>query len=200
MRIRVALVAVLALGSAIIFGQETFAQDAKFEEIGKSPVETKFVPAGRVRMELCSSGIELIGTDDPMLRVSYHPERDDVKVRINVSGDRADIRLTGCPHNNFQARIEIPKSSALYVRMTAGQLDVRGVTGDKDIELTFGQLNVDMGKADDYGQVDASVSSGQLDAAAFDVSKGGLFRSFDHRGPGKYRIHAHVGAGQLELR
>ena len=27
-----------------------------------------------------------------------------------------------------------------------------------------------------------------------------LFRSFDQRGPGKYRLHAHVGAGQVDLR
>lgn len=192
---KTALVALLFFGSISLL-----AQDSKIEEIGKSPVEAKFAPGGRIRMDLCSSGIELVGTDEPALRVSYHPKRDEVKVRIQVSGDRADIRLTDCPHNNFQARIEIPKSSALYVRMMAGQLDIRGVTGDKDVELTFGQLNMDVGKADDYGHVDASVSSGQLEAAAFDVSKGGLFRSFDRNGAGKYRIHAHVGAGQLELR
>jgi hypothetical protein len=194
------LLALLGLGSALIFAQPTFAQDGRVEEIGKSPVEAKFSAGGHVRLDLCSSGVELVGRDDAMVRVSYHPERDDVKVRIQVSGDRAEIRLTGCPHNNFQARIEIPKTSALYVRMMAGQLDVRDITGDKDVELTFGQLNLDVGSADQYGHVDASVSSGQLEAAAFDVSKGGLFRSFDHNGSGKYRIHAHVGAGQLELR
>jgi hypothetical protein len=151
-------------------------------------------------MNLCSSGIEIVGTDDTAVRVSYHPERDRVRVRLQISGDRADLRLTGCPHNNFQARIEIPKSSALYVRMFAGQLDVRDVTGDKDVELSFGQLNVDVGKTEQYARVDASVNSGQLEASAFAVSKGGLFRSFDQKGPGRYRVHAHVGAGQLELR
>ena len=194
------LFALLAFGSAFLFAQETFAQDARIEEVGKSPVETKFAAGGRVHLDLCSSGIELVGRDDAMVRVSYHPERDNVKVRIKVSGDRADIRLTGCPHNNFQARIEIPRSSALYARMLAGQLDVRDITGDKDVELSFGQLNLDVGSADQYGHVEASVNSGQLEAAAFSVSKGGLFRSFDRNGPGKYRIHAHVGAGQLELR
>jgi len=151
-------------------------------------------------MELCSSGIEIVGTDDSAVRVSYHPERDDVRVRLQISGDRADLRLSRCPHNNFQARIEIPKSSALYVRMFAGQLDVRDVTGDKDVELTFGQLNLDVGKTEQYARVDASVNSGQIDALAFSVNKGGLFRSFDQRGPGKYRLHAHVGAGQVDLR
>jgi hypothetical protein len=178
----------------------SFAQDAKLDEMGKSPVETKFISGGRIRMELCSSGIQVVGTDEPAVRVSYHPERDEVRVRLQVSGDRADLRLTGCPHNNFHARVEIPKSSALYVRMFAGQLDVEDVTGDKDVELSFGQLNLDVGKTEQYARVDASVNSGQINASAFDVEKGGLFRSFDQHGPGKYRLHAHVGAGQVDLR
>jgi len=194
------LFAFLALGSAFLFTHELSAQDSRIEEVGKSPVEAKFASGGRVRMSLCPSGMEVVGTDDPVLRVSYHPERDDVRVRIDASGDRADIKLTGCPHNNFRARIEIPKSTALYIRMMAGQLDVRDVTGDKDVELTFGQLNLNVGKAEDYGHVDTSVSSGALDADVWDVHKGGLFRSFDHDGPGHYRLHAHVGAGQMELR
>jgi hypothetical protein len=189
------LFALLILGTVF-----ALAQDAKIDERGSSPIEAKFVSGGRIRMSMCSSGIEIVGTDDSALRVAYHPERDSVRVRMQISGDRADLRLTGCPHNNFQARIEIPKTSALYVRMFAGQLDVSDVTGDKDVELTFGQLSLDVGKTEQYARVDASVNSGQIDALAFAVSKGGLFRSFDQRGPGKYRVHAHVGAGQVDLR
>lgn len=47
--------------------------------------------------------------------------------------------------------------------------------------------------------VSTKVNSGQVDAAAFDVSKGGLFRSFSKEGPGRYRLHTHIGAGQLTL-
>lgn len=184
----------------LIAAVASFAQDAKIDEVGKTPVEAKFVSGGRVRMDLCSSGIQIIGTDNPALRISYFPERDHVRIRLQISGDRADLRLTGCSHNNFQVRIEIPKSSGLYVRMMAGQLDVNDVTGDKDIELSFGQLNVDVGKTEEYARVDASVNSGEINASAFDVEKGGLFRSFNQSGPGKYRLHAHVGAGQVDLR
>ena len=175
-------------------------QDVRIEKTGESPVEAKFLPGGRVRMDLCNSGMDVIGTDDPVVRVSYHPGRGDVRVRINASGDRADIRITGCPHGNFRAKIEIPKSTGIYIRMMAGQLDVSDVTGDKDVELTFGQLNLNVGKAEDYGHVETSVSSGAIDADAWDVHKGGLFRSFDHDGPGHYRLHAHIGAGQMEIR
>lgn len=187
-------IALILLGTGLIF-----AQDTKIDEIGKGPVEAKFVSGGRVRMDLCSSGITILGIDQPTLRVSY-PDREGIRVRMQVSGDRADVRLTGCPHNNFQARIEIPKTSALYIRMMAGQLDVEDVTGDKDVELSFGQLNLDVGKTEQYARVDASVNSGQINGSAFGVNKGGLFRSFDQHGPGKYRLHAHVGAGQIDLR
>jgi len=174
------------------------AQDTKMDEVGKSPVEAKFSPGGKVRMDLCSSGIELTGTDAGVVRVSY--ERDsDVRVRLEVVGNEADLKVRECPHNNFRLRIEVPKSSALHIRMFAGELQIRDVTGDKNVELSFGQLTMDVGKPDDYAHVDASVNSGDLEARAFDVSKGGLFRSFDHSGPGKYRLHAHVGAGELDL-
>jgi len=154
-------------------------------------------------MELCSSGTELLGSDDGMLRVSYgsrHGDGGDVRVRIRVSGDEASLRVTGCRHNNFQMRIEVPKSSSLYVRMFAGELNVRDVSGDKNVEVHFGQLSIDLGDPSDYARVEASVNSGDLEAPSFDVSKGGLFRSFERSGPGRYRIYAHVGAGELDLR
>jgi len=185
----------LLLSTAVVL-----AQDANVDERGKSPVQAKFISGGRIHMSLCPSGIEIVGTENSAVRVSYHPERDTVHVRLQISGDRADLRMAGCPHNNFQARIEIPKSSDLYVRMFAGQLDVRDVSGNKDIELSFGQLNVDVGKTEQYARVDASVNSGEINASAFDVDKGGLFRSFSQSGPGKYRVHTHVGAGEVDLR
>jgi len=195
---RTFLLLLLTFNTALLF-----AQDARIEEIGKSPVEAKFAPGGRVRMELCSSGIEVIGKDEGILRVSYssrHRNDEDVRVRVRVSGDQADLRVTRCPHNNFQVTIEVPKSSSLYVRMFAGELNVRGVTGDKDVELHFGQLTMEVGEPSEYARVEASVNSGELDAPPFDVNKGGIFRSFERSGPGKYRVYAHVGAGELDLR
>jgi hypothetical protein len=88
----------------------------------------------------------------------------------------------------------------LYVRMPAGDLTVEGVSGDKDVELHFGDLTIAVGNAADYSHVDASVMSGDLEAAPFGESHGGLFRSFEKSGSGKYKLHAHVGAGDLTLR
>ena len=68
------------------------------------------------------------------------------------------------------------------------------------MELSFGDLTVEVGKADDYAHVDASIYSGDLDAEPFAISKGGLFRSFQKQGPGKYWLHVHVGGADLTLK
>ncbi len=196
---RAAPFALLILSAALVS-----AQDARIVEVGKSPVEAKVTSGSLLRMNLCSSGIDVIDRDENVLRVSYHADRDDaqhdVRVRIQISGDRADLRVSGCPRNNFRVTIEVPKNSGLYVRMFAGELNVRNVTGDKNVELDFGQLTMDLGNPDQYAHVGASVNSGEVNAIAFNVSKGGLFRSFSRSGPGKYRVHAHVGAGEVDLR
>lgn len=181
------------------FSVPLLGQETRIEKVGTSPVEAKFASGGRIRMDLCSSGIDLTGSDEPFVRVSYHPDSDDVKVRLQVTGDRADLRITDCPRNNFRVKIAVPKSSDLYVRMFAGELNLSDVMGDKDVVLHFGRLNMDVGSPAKYGHVEASVNSGAIQADAFNVSKGGLFRSFDQNGPGKFRIHAHVGAGEVDL-
>ncbi|MGH9495767.1 MAG: hypothetical protein ACRD3B_12275 [Candidatus Sulfotelmatobacter sp.] len=184
-----------------LLGLATFAsaQNSDVERLGDTPVETKFTSGGRIRMDLCPSRVDLVGSNESVVRVSYHPERDDVKVRLQVSGDSADLSVTSCPHP-FRITIAVPKASGLYVRMFAGELNLSDVTGDKDIVLHFGHLNMDVGSPEKYGRVEASVNSGDLQASAFGVSKGGLFRSFDQKGPGNFRLYAHMGAGELALR
>jgi hypothetical protein len=189
------LLCLAVLSASLVFGVDT-----RVEEVGKSPVEAKFASGGWARIQLCSSGIELIGRDENILRVTYDRANADVKVRIKVIGDHAEVRVEDCPRNNFRIKIEMPKKTALQVRVFAGELDVRDVVGDKDMELHFGQLNIAMGNPDDYRRVSASVNSGELDAPAFHISKGGLFRSFEQKGPGEYLVHAHVGAGEIDMR
>lgn len=197
---RVAALVLLGCTTAFL---SAAAQDVTIEEQGKTPIEAKFSQNGRIRLDVCPSGVRIVGRDQALLRVSYHAQNGDidaVRVQIKVSGSDAGILVRGCPHNNFQLTIEVPKASNLYARMFAGQMDVDGISGDKDVEIHAGQLTMELGRPEDYAHVDASVVSGDLQASAFAVSKGGLFRSFDRSGPGKFRVHAHVGAGQLDLR
>jgi len=167
--------------------------------------ETAFPPGGDLRMRLRSGDIEVRGADSAVLRVTCHldyPERaKEVAIEFEAGGKSGTLRIRGGPSNHIRFRIEVPKNTNLYVRSPAGDLSLSGVVGDKDVEIHAGDLVISVGDAADYKHADGSVYAGDLSASAFGVTKDGLFRSFDKDNPGgKYRLHAHVSAGDLVLR
>ena len=167
--------------------------------------EAAFQPGGDLRMRLRSGDIEVRGSDSPALRVTcdmQHRERaKEVAIEFEPAGKSGTLRIRGGPNHDIRFRIEVPKNTNLYVRSPAGDLNLSGVVGDKDVEIHAGDLIISVGDAAEYRHADASVYAGDLSASAFGVSKDGLFRSFDRDNPGgRYRLHAHVGAGDLVLR
>lgn len=196
---------VLSLCLSFFFLVNALAQKpVKVVEVGQDHFEADFPSGGQIRMHIRSGAIKIMGSDEKKIQVHYGgknaDKRKDVKVSLKSSGDVGELNISGGPRNEFEIEVEVPKSCNLYLRITAGQVEVSGITGDKDVELSFGDLTVEVSKAEDYAHVDASVYSGDLDAEPFAISKGGLFRSFQKQGPGKYRLHAHVGAGELMLK
>jgi len=167
-------------------------------------VQQKFVSGGTIRLHLEAGGYIINPTDSDNVVVTYHAnsakQLSRVKVEIRTGVSSADVYVSNTPNNKFGATIEVPRHSNLWARLTAGQLDVEDMEGDKDIELWAGQLDIEIPHPEAYGHRDASVIAGSLDASAFNVSKGGLFRSFNEQGPGKYRLHAHVTTGEIDLR
>ena len=167
-------------------------------------VQQKFVSGGTIRMHLSAGGYTVRPADSDHIVVTYHAnsaaQLRRVKVEIKPTSSSADIYIQDTPHNNFTATIEVPRRSNLWGRLTAGELSVEDVEGDKDFEIWAGQLNLEVPHPEQYGHRDASVIAGSVEASAFNISKGGLFRSFQEFGPGKYRLHAHVTTGEIDLR
>jgi Putative adhesin len=121
-------------------------------------------------------------------------------VDFKKSGQNGDLTIRGGPRNDFEIRIQVPRQTHLEVRMPFGDLEVARVIGNKDVEVHAGDVTLELGDAKQYSHVDASVTSGDLSAKPFNVEKGGLFRSFTTQGAGIYKVHAHVGAGDLTLK
>ena len=169
-----------------------------------SVTEKPFVSGGNLRLRL-ESGEYVIQPNDAekiVVTVSADTEAAErrTEVAIGGSGSNATITVRHTPDNHhFRAVIEVPRRTDLHVRMTAGELRVQPIEGSKDVELRAGELIIEVPKPEEYGHRDAAVWAGSVEAAAFDVSKGGLFRSFDQSGPGKYRLHAHVLTGEIQL-
>jgi DUF4097 and DUF4098 domain-containing protein YvlB len=166
-----------------------------------SPVEKDFVSGGKIEMTLESGDYNIRASSDNRIHVRWNEaSAKGVRVKLTTNGKSADVRVENTPHDNFHAIIEVPALADVRVRLTAGNLEMAGIKGDKDIELNAGNLDISVGSSSDWDQVDASVTAGDVNAPAFQESRGGLFRSFKWKGPGKYRLHVHVMAGNVDLR
>jgi hypothetical protein len=191
---RVAVVAAVVFSAALVAAQETPAS---------SSLDRPFASKGRVRMDLSAGDYRILGATDNHIRLEWSTRDADSlsKVRARADGRDRDASVTtdGPSNKNFKVTIHVPNETDLYVRLTAGDLRVEDIRGNKDIELRAGDARIDVGRAEDYHSVDASLWAGDIKAEAFNVFKDGLFRSFTWNGKGPYRLHAHLMAGDLRL-
>lgn len=171
---------------------------------GEDRFEADFPSGGHLRLHIRSGDLKVIGSDEQKIKIRYWgknaSEARDVKVSLRTMGNTGVLHVHGGPRNEFRIEIQIPKASNLFLRMPAGDADVENLVGDKDVELHAGDLKMAIGSPDEYAFADASVLAGDLETGPFGVTKDGLFRSFHHQGSGKYKLHAHVGAGDLTLK
>ena len=171
-------------------------------KVGEPHFEAPLPSGVPLRLYVRSGDIHVLGSDDSKISVDISGKTqklDDVKHRLAILDSSAEFHLSGGPRNDVQITIHLPKNCDLYLRVPAGDVSVEGISGNKDIELHAGDLSIHVGNPDEYSQVDASVNAGDVEASPFGESHSGLFRSFKKSGAGKYKLHAHVGAGDLTL-
>jgi hypothetical protein len=181
-----------------------FVGAVEAQQPASATTSQKFLSGGTIRLHLEAGGYTLSPSDSDTITVTCEHRSQEklkqVRVTINAAGTTADVYVRNTPNNNFTAVIEIPRRSNVWARLTAGEITVGTIEGDKDIELNAGSLVVDIPKPQDYGVREASVTTGSISAPAFEENRDGLFRSFRQHGPGKYRLHVHVLAGEITLR
>jgi hypothetical protein len=172
-------------------------------DLQSHPFAVDFHSGNQLRVRLRSGDFRIVGTDDNKITVQLSGKKAsdarELTVRFRPSASGAELRISGGPRNDLQVTIRIPKNTGLYVRMPAGELNLEGISGNKDVELHAGDLTISGSDAKEYSSVDASVTAGDLEAPLFGESHGGLFRSFHKSGTGKYQLYAHVGAGDLTM-
>ena len=189
-----AFLAALLIAPMWVWPQALFAQSTG------SPAEKDFVSGGKIEITLEAGNYQIRASSDNRIHVHWNEaSARDVRVKLTANGKSAELRVENTPHN-FHAAIEVPAVTDVRLRLTAGNVEMAPIKGDKDIEANAGNLNISVGNANDWGDVDASVTAGDLHAPAFQKASGGLFRSFKWKGPGKYRLHVHLTAGDINLR
>ena len=192
------VVSLLFFLSTGLFAQKTV------QVTGQDRFEADFPSGGQLRLHIRSGDLKVIGSDENKIKIRYWGknagEARDVKVSLRTTGNTGVLHVHGGPRNDFQIEIRVPRASNLFLRMPAGDAEVDNLVGDKDVELHAGDLTLGVGSPEEYALADASVLAGDLNTGPFGVSKDGLFRSFHRQGSGKYKLHAHVGAGDLTLK
>ena len=161
-----------------------------------------FAANGHVQLHLEAGEYEIRPSKEDKIHIEWTAKSSalaKVKAAMTVTGNAANVTVKTPNNSDVRVIIEVPAKTGMFVRLSAGELTMKGIEGDKDVESHAGDVNLQVGAPELYGEVDASVKVGDLDAEAFSVSKGGIARSFRTSGKGKYKLHAHVGAGDLRL-
>jgi hypothetical protein len=172
--------------------------------LGHNVFEAKLPSGVSLRLHLHDGDYRVVGSDAE--RISIHVEGKNVvpangiKIQLRHSDDAVDLKLSHVPKKQLAITIEIPKATNLYARMRGGDLTVQGVTGDKDLELTAGDLTLQVGPPEKYSHVDLSVRYGDINGTQFGDPKGAVGNSVRKDGNGRYKLHVHVMAGDLMLK
>jgi len=196
---------VACCSAVLLLALSAFAQSkVEVDDLSHHAFKTDFAPGGNLELYIRSAEIHIVGSDDNAVAVRVGgtdgSRATNITARFERSSNAGDLHVSGGPHNNVTITVQVPRNSNLFVRIPAGDVEVKDITGDKDIQIHAGELRIAVGNPAEYAHVSASVTTGEIDADAFGESHGGLFRSFEKSGAGKYKLAAHVGAGQLTLR
>jgi phage baseplate assembly protein gpV len=189
------------LASATLVGFLQIALPAQQTQPSNA-VEKAFSKGGRVHLDLSAGDYTIRGSMADAVRVRWETrhERDmrSAGADVTIEGTKAMVRTRG-PKNNFRVTIDLPQRVDLDIDLSAGDLKVNGIEGNKTLSMWAGDVTIEVGEADLYKRVDATVRAGEISARPFGKTTGGLFRSLHWQGGGKYTLNAKLTAGDLKL-
>jgi hypothetical protein len=167
-------------------------------------LEKPFVAGGHIQLRLEAADYRIVGgSDAARIRVTWHVDRRENATRtgadIQVSGTSAAV-VTHSPQDGIHFAIEVPQRSDVDIDLSAGDLELRGIEGNKNVSSWAGDILIDVGKPEQYRRVDATVRFGDLTAQPFNFASGGVWRSFAWSGSGKYSLKVRLFAGDLTFR
>jgi hypothetical protein len=165
-----------------------------------APVASVLRSGGSLEVSLEAGDYEIQPGKEDRVVVSLEG-RHASRMQVHLEGTEgaARLRISSPRHTEARAIIKVPAVCDLVVRLSAGELRIGAIRGNKDLRNRAGNLEVSVPDTGEYGSVYASVTAGDLDASAFRTAKSGLFRSFSWQGQGQHSLRARLTAGDLIL-
>jgi hypothetical protein len=181
---------------------------------GQTPlVIEKAVPAGgTVALDVNVGDVKLLpSTASGRVRLEIVPNadygEDTVRAwvrRYDVTGDYATIDLnlpkTNHGHSGPSVTLYVPAQADLRIDLGVGDLHVDGIRGDKDLHVGVGDLTIGLDPSPDYGHVEIATHIGDVnDPLNPGRENGFLGKNEDFVLKGRFRLHATVGVGDINL-
>lgn len=165
-------------------------------------IERPFPRGGRIMMDLSAGSYTIRGGAVDSIRVRWETrdprDMSSVRTDVVVTGTNATLRTRG-PKNNFKVSVDVPAVADIQLDLSAGELTLRGIEGNKSVSMWAGEVTVEVGDPQLYRRVDLTVRAGEIQASPFGATRGGLLRSFRWDGTGKYTLIARLFAGEVKL-
>lgn len=168
---------------------------------GSAPkAQIAFAPGGLLSLDLEAGDYDIGPGSGDAIVVTWTAEgTGQPKVQLQGAGSQARLSVTHASHRNLHVRVEVPARCDLHLRLTAGDLRVGPIEGNKNLFIRAGDLRVSVPHPEAYGRVKASVWAGDIHAGVFGGEKSGLFRSFAWQGGGGFTLLASTWAGDITL-
>ena len=165
-----------------------------------------FVSGGMVHVRLSVGDIQIRRGDSNQIRLHYTVKsRSESRIKeahvdIEVRGNDATIEFHAPTGGNtqFDVELEVPQNTNLDVHEKVGDLTVDGIEGDKDLDLSVGDIRVNLERSA-YHLVRASTSIGDVNGDGYGETSGWLGKTLKYHGDGKYELRAHVSVGDISL-
>jgi hypothetical protein len=180
-------------------------KDWNYEETHSEARE--FVSGGTLHVRLNVGDLQIRRGDSNQIRLRYtvksRREKNvkemhvDFEVRGNVV--RLEFRTPSGSNTQVDAELEVPQNTNLDVHDKVGDVEVKDIEGDKDLELAVGDIRV-VGGRSAYHLVHASTSIGDVSGGdSYGETEGWLGKTLKYHGDGKYELRAHVSVGDITL-
>jgi ketosteroid isomerase-like protein len=161
-------------------------------------------PAGQVELRVRYGDVHILPTQDSQISITYtmHSKHSDfiqkVEPRFEVKGSKATLAIKSPKNGSVDVDLKVPVRTDIYLRLSAGDVTIGPIEGNKDVETHAGDIEVDVARAASYGPVDASTHAGDV-VGPFGKPHGWIGKSLKYQGAGPYRLHAHTFAGDISF-
>lgn len=187
------------------------SQTASSPAAGSDSLTTtkSFAPGRHIDLNINVADVNIQpASDDHQLRLIIRP-RHPVSPRrmhswideFDVNSHPATIHLQLPKLASAQVTLYVPSSTSLTVRLGIGNLTIDRISGDKDVDMNVGNITLAGLHRADYGVAAIRTDVGNIDDHVFaGRTRGMIGKSKNVTGPGKFRLRAHVGTGNITLR